>query len=212
MKTIVWEMDDFSVLRSRPDLLRQLKEMYPKLKVSMFTIPFDYEAEKSQVRLQRDEALKFIHDNLDWIQIIPHGLIHLPKEFAYADKQAMKMAMKAIDEQFKKDGLPYVKGFKAPYWLWNQDVIDVLDDEGWFGAIDPAQPQMLKTKKFYRYKYGINLPFWEAQDEVLKLHGHMSPPSPNNIDDNFVNLTKMPRDSEFKFVTDFIDEKDTNLS
>jgi hypothetical protein len=206
MKTIVLDFDDYSVLRSRPDLLRQLKEFYPNLKVSMFTIPFDYEYEMSHLRLNRDEALKFIHNNLDWIQIIPHGVAHLPEEFKHADRTAMIMAMDAIDEQFKKDGLPYVKGFKAPYWLWNKDVVAALDDKGWFGAVDPNQPNMPRTKRYYQYQYSIADPFWMAKEDVLKIHGHMTPPSENNIDHCFLNLMKMPKDAEFKFVTDFIEE------
>jgi hypothetical protein len=209
MKKIVLDFDDYSILRSRPDLMKQLKEFYPGLKVSMFTIPYDYEYETSDLRLFRDEALKYIHENLDWIQIIPHGLLHKPREFELADKEAMELSLKAIDDQFKRDGLPYVKGFKAPYWLWNQDVVDVLDREGWFGAVDPNQPQMIRTKRYYEYTDSIDTPFWKVDKEIYKLHGHMTLPSSNNIDDCFLNLMKMPRDAEFYFVTDFIDENNS---
>lgn len=204
---VVLDFDDFSVLRSRPDLLRTLKEYYPNLKVSMFTIPFDYEAEMSDQRLIRDTCLKFIHENLDWIQIIPHGLMHIPQEFLYCDKETMEMTLQGIDEAFKKDGLPYEKGFKAPYWLWNQQVVDVLDSHGWWGAIDPNQPQMLRTKKYYEYAHSIDTPFWlDKESKILKLHGHMSPPSMNNIEDCLLNLFKLPSDAEFGYVTDYLCE------
>lgn len=125
------DFDDFSVLRNRMDLLLELKEHYPEMKVSMFTIPYDYEMESTQLALQRDKFLKLIKENLDWIQIIPHGLAHLPREFEKADTETTRIALKAIDEVFSKDGLPYVKGFKAPQWLWNKDVVRVLNEEGW---------------------------------------------------------------------------------
>ncbi len=64
MKQISLDFHDFSILRSRMDLLEQLKEHYPNLKVSMFTIPYDYEYETSMLRLQRDQALKRIKENL----------------------------------------------------------------------------------------------------------------------------------------------------
>lgn len=203
---VVLDFDDFSVLRSRPDLLRMIKEYYPGFKVSMFTIPFDYEYETKPVRLMRDSCLKFIHENLDWIQIIPHGLTHIPREFENCDKKTMQMSLVAIDEAFKKDGLPYVKGFKAPFWLWNKEVVEVLDDNGWWGAVDPNQPGMLKTKKFYEYKYSIDTEFWKQKDSVLKLHGHMSPPSENNIEDCLLNLFKLPSNTEFGYVTDYLCE------
>lgn len=171
----------------------------------MFTIPYDYQYEISQLSLTRDKALKTLQDNLDWIQIIPHGLMHIPKEFEKCDRHTMKMSLMAIDEAFEKDGLPYEKGFKAPYWLWNQEVVDVLDENDWWGAVDPNQPDMLRTKKFFEYNYSIDTPFWEAKEEVLKLHGHMTLPDQNNIEDCFLNLMKMPRDADFVFASELIE-------
>lgn len=210
MKTICLDFDDFSVLRSRMDFLLRLKEHYPDLKVSMFTIPYDYEYEIGQLSIQRDESLKTIHENLDWIQIIPHGLMHIPEEFYQCDKHTMRLAMKAIDEAFEKDGLPYERGFKAPYWLWNQEVVDVLDEKGWWGAVDPHQPEMCKTKKTYTYTHSIEDPFWHSTNDVLKLHGHMTLPSANNIEDCFLHLMKMPRDAKFVFASELVEEHEDN--
>lgn len=201
------DFDDFSVLRSRMDLFERLKEHYPNLKVSMFTIPFDYEYETSNLRIMRSQTLERIKKNLDWIQIIPHGLSHIPREFEKADRKTMEMSLQAIDEAFNKDGLPYEKGFKAPYWLWNQDVVDVLNENGWWGATDPNQPSMLKTKRYFEYSHSIDTPFWQSKNDIWKLHGHMTPPSSNNIEDCFLNLMKIPHDAEFHFVTDFINEE-----
>lgn len=204
MTKICLDFDDFSVLRNQMDLLLELKSHYPGLKVSMFTIPYDYEVEQSQLNLQRPKQLQLIKDNLEWIQIIPHGLMHIPREFEKADKETTKMALRAIEEAFSKDGLPFVKGFKAPYWLWNKDVVEVLDSEGWWGAVDPRQ-DMQKTKKFYTYSHSISevIP---KDKEVLKLHGHISPPSENNIEECFLNLMKMPHDATFVFATDLLEE------
>lgn len=207
MKTISLDFDDFSVIRSRMDLLLELKSHYPNLKVSMFTIPYDYEYEMGQLALNRDKMLETIHENLDWIQIIPHGLMHIPDEFKNCDKHTMRLALKGIDEVLTKDKLPYVKGFKPPFWLWNQDVIDVLDEKGWWAAIDRNQKDSLRTKRYYQYTHSIDEPFWKSNNDVLNLHGHMTTPSRNNIEDCFLNLMKMPRDAEFKYVTEFIKEE-----
>jgi peptidoglycan/xylan/chitin deacetylase (PgdA/CDA1 family) len=147
-----------------------------------------------------------LRKNLDWIQIIPHGLTHFESEFAKAEKETVKLALKAIDDIFTKDKIKYEKGFKAPYWQWNQDVVDVLDEEGWWGAVDPRIP-MLCTKKFYKYDYLTCEPFWVSEKEVLKLHGHIDGKSDNDIEKSFLYLMKMPVDAEFHFVTDYLEDK-----
>ena len=146
MKTISLDLDDFSILNNRMDLLMQLKESYPKLKVSLFTIPYDFAYETlPEGQILRDKTLAMIKTQLDWIELIPHGLVHFPKEFEKCDYKTMKLKVfPAIEEAFKKDCLPYVKGFKAPYWLWNEEVVRALDEEGWWGAIDKGA--QLKTR------------------------------------------------------------------
>lgn len=191
------------------DLLERLREHYPSFKLSAFTIPYDFEYEDSQFKMMRPESLARVQASLDWIQIIPHGLLHTPREFEYATREAMEAALKGIEERFTADALPYEHGFCAPFWLWTQDVVDVLDREGWWGAIDRNQPDMLAPKRSYTYSHSIDEPFWEANVDTLKLHGHMTRPSANNLEDCFVNLLKLPSDVEWCYVTDFIDETST---
>jgi len=199
------DIDDGSLLRNRYDLLLQLKEHYPELKVSLFYIPYDYEAEMTQLSLQRKNKLKLLKENLDWIELIPHGLMHIPNEFEKADRKAMELSLQAIDEAFKKDDLPYVKGFKPPFWLWNQEVVDVLDENGWWGAVDKNNPKMIKTKKYYEYTHSIYKPIPESGD--ISLHSHMTPPSLNDIGSCFVNLMKIPHNQEWCFASERVCEK-----
>lgn len=212
MKTIVLDFDDFSVLNNRLDLLLKLKESYPKLKLSLFTIPFDFEYERQPAgRILRDKTLKMIKKQLDWIELIPHGLAHIPKEFEKCTYDTMKnYVIPAIGEAFKRDKLPYVKGFKAPYWLWNAEVVKALDEEGWWGAIDRGAE--LKTKKYYEYSHNIDELYYESTYDVLKLHGHITGVSKNSIEKCFINLFKMPTDAEFKFASEMLDEKTADSS
>jgi len=199
------DFDDFSVLNNRLDLLLRLKESYPKLKVSLFTIPYDILFEKDVAgRLLRAKTLEEIKKHVDWLEFIPHGLTHFQDEFKKCTYDTMNnYIFKAIDEMFKKDGLTYVKGFKAPYWLWNEDVVRALDEKGWWGAIDKNQ-DMLKTKKIYTYTHSIDEPFSEAIGvDVIKLHGHITP-SRNGIERCLGNLFKMDSNAEFKFVSELI--------
>jgi predicted deacetylase len=207
MKTICLDFDDFSVLNNRLDLLLRLKESYPNLKISLFTIPFDFVNEKEvSGRILRDKTLEKIKEQLDWLEIIPHGLVHAPREFENCNYETMKLSMKAIDEAFKKDGLPYVKGFKAPQWLWNKDVVKALDDEGWWGAIDKNNPNMVSTKRYYVYTHSISEMYSLSNLEIIKLHGHITPYENNYIERCFTNLFKMPTDAEFKFASELVQE------
>lgn len=200
------DIDDPSVLHSGLDYWLKLKEHYPDFKVSLFWIPFDPHTEVSQLRLMRDEKIKELKDNLDWIQLIPHGLNHIPREFEKCDYHTMKdLVLPAIRECFDRDGLPFEKGFKAPYWLWNEEVIRALDDAGWWSATDRNDPKMLKTKRNYTYTHSIDEPFWLSTNDTLNLHGHLDGVSSNDMEKCFLNLLKLPTDVEWRFVTDFIE-------
>lgn len=203
----VLDFDDWSVLNNRLDLLLKLKESYPKLKVSLFTIPYDAAFEMDvSAQIMRDKTLEEIHKHLDWMQIIPHGLVHMPREFEKCDYATMKQVMEAIDIQFKKDKLPYVKGFKAPFWLWNDEVVKCLDDEGWWGAVDRKMNHQPRTKKFYMYNHSIDEPFSKSTGfDLMKLHGHITPDK-NGIDRCFTNLFKMDPEAEFIFASECLEE------
>lgn len=203
------DIDDGSTVRTRYDLLRRLIERYPNIKISLFWIPFDFEMEMAQlVRMYRDMRMKELKELLATgnVELIPHGITHVSKEFEKADKYACKLALKAIDDVMSKDELPYVKGFKAPFWLYNQNLVDELDKEGWWLAVDRNQPNALKTKKYFQYNYSIHEPFWESKEEVWKLHGHMLG-TENDLEECFLNLYKIPRTATFKFASELLDEK-----
>lgn len=202
------EFHDWSVLNNRLDLLYKIKEHYPNFKVSMFTIPFDSRFELDTQKIYRKQALKEIKKNLDWIQIIPHGLTHIDREMENCDYELFKKSvMPSIKEVFDRDELPFEKGFCAPYWLWNEDVVRALDEEGWWGAIDRNQPDMLSTKKFYKYSHSLEEPFWLSTNEIVKLHGHIDGTSANDIERCITNMMKIPVDAEWHFITDFLEER-----
>lgn len=207
MKKVSLDLHDFSILRNRLDILEEIKSHFPDFKVSLFTIPFDYEYETGTMRLSKDEFLQKIRKNLSWMQFIPHGALHLPREFENCDAWTMNMYLDNVEAEFSKQGLPMEKGFCAPYWLWNQDVVSALNEKGWWGAVDRNQPTMIRPKRWYQYTHSIDEPFWESTNEVLNLHGHMTKPSSNDLESCMLNILKLPVDTEWHFVTDFINER-----
>ena len=199
------DLDDWSVVNNRMDLLLKIKERYPGFKVSVFAVPVDEPMNWGPYTMRR-YALKKIKQNLDWIQIIPHGLLH------NSSSEMQKVKYRKFKEEllphirglFEKDGLPYEKGFKAPHWRWNRHIVRALNEEGWWGAVDPRQPAMLTTNKFYQYSYAINHPF--PLEGIVKLHGHVYG-TRNDLELCLNNLFRIPQDAEWHFVTDFLEEK-----
>jgi hypothetical protein len=197
-------LHDFSILNNHLDTLERLREYYPSLKVSMFTIPNDLRYEREGE--ERRSALERVKSSLDWIELIPHGLYHNSAETAgWEYGQFKNEIIPTIKSRFDKDGLPFVKGFCAPHWKWSKDVVDALDELGWWGAIDPRQ-NMPRTRRFFAFSHSIETPFYE-DDGDYKLYGHVNGTSANDLDRCFDNLLRIPRDAQWCFASEFVEEE-----
>lgn len=196
------DLHDFSVVHNRLLWLLTLKKQFPDFKVSLFTVPKDKPEDWGPYTI-RNEYLDELKKNLDWIQIIPHGLSHERTEFSKKSVEGFKQSMKDIEQAFNADGLPYEKGFCAPHWRWSKGVVEALNENGWWGAVDRRQPEMLKPDKFYQYEYCLDEEW--PYDKDLKLHGHIFG-TPNDLGKNFDKLMALPSDTEWCFVTDFLEE------
>lgn len=203
-KIVVLDIDDFSVEVNNLYYLDLMKKTYPKFKVSMFYIPFDYQNYDRLMDFQRQDVARMIRERLDWIELIPHGLTHTKQEMMEIKDDDYETIFKAIREGFDHYGFPMVKGFKAPQWLYKQNLVDYLDSKGWWMAVDRNVPTAPKTNKYYQYTHSIHEPFWlSAQDEV-RLHGHISLPSANNFTGNLTNLMKIGPETEWKFISEVV--------
>jgi hypothetical protein len=195
------DLHDFSAVHCRLEVLFALKDYFKDFKVSLFTVPIDEKKDWGS-SLIREDNLTIIKNNLDWMQIIPHGLQHNGSEMASCDYFTFKeQIIPSIEEAFNKDGLPFVKGFVAPHWRWTEGVVRALDEQGWWGAID-RDKVIPCPKKYYQYNYLLNEPFYDSQED-LKLHGHIYG-TKNDVGKCFNNLLKLPKDTEWHFVTDFL--------
>ncbi len=200
------DLHDFSITHNRIDILLKLKKHFPKFKVSLFTIPDECSSDWGPY-LVRNEALKQVKRNLDWMEIIPHGLHHTGSEcLAWNERYVDDHVLPTIKKQFYKDGLRFAKGFVAPHWRWTGGVVRALDKNGWWGAVD-RDKVMPYTKWFYKYNFLLDEPFWESDLQVLKLHGHMYGTN-NDIGRCFNNLLKLPKDTEFVFASELLEEND----
>lgn len=206
-KTVSLDFHDFSVENNNLYYLDQLKRMYPKLKVSMFYVPFDAAYFDRLLDFQRQEAIGEIKKRLDWIELIPHGVSHGDQEFLNLINDRPEdydIIFRGIEEAFKTYDLPMVKGFCAPQWLYKPSLVEYLDSKGWWMAVDRNQPLSLRTKKFYEYSHSIDEPFWLSNQDNLRLHGHISKPSLNDLPSNIFNIMKVNPEAEWKFVSENI--------
>ncbi len=196
------DLHDWSVVHNGLDLLLRLKEIYPTLKVSLFAVPIDERHDFGQ-SLIRSAMLEKIKKNLDWLQFIPHGLYHNGSEMKHMDYHHFKdNVIPSIEKAFNHDGLPFEKGFCAPHWRWSSGVVKALNELGWWGAVDRRQPNMLSTKRFYRYSHCIDE---ELVGETLKMHGHVYGTS-NDLERCLDNIKHLPPDIEWYFITDFLED------
>lgn len=211
MKTISLDLHDFSLENNQFFYLKQLKELYPDIKFSMFYIPIDQQYHNRLMDLQRDMVLNEIRNAVKegWLELIPHGLMHIFGEFKNASYEDMELILKAYKQHFKQLKLPYVKGFCAPNWLMSDEAIKCLDDNKWWYALDKNQLKMIKAKKNYTYNWDIKDPFPKDLNNVLG-HGHISLPSLNAVELSFKNLVKIPHDYKWKFVSERMNEKNTS--
>ena len=184
------DLDDWSVRNNYMDLLLALKQTYPHFKVSLFAVPDDIKHRHGEKVLPKD-----------WMQIIPHGLHHNSAEAKkWTYDQFRNEIIPAIKKAFDADGIEFVRGFKAPHWGWNKEVVRALDDEGWWGAVHPGL-KMILPKKYYAFTYSIDdFPL----EETLKLHGHLNGTSKDDLEKCLPNLLRLPLDTEWRFITDFI--------
>jgi hypothetical protein len=173
----------------------------------MFYIPADAQFGGRLMPEMKEEAKKLIVDavNAGYVELIPHGLTHIPREFENASYDDMAMTLKAYEEHFKELGVPYVKGFKAPYWLMSKEALKCLDDNDWWLAIDRNQPDCPKAKRNYVYSWDIKDLFPKEQEHV-RGHGHISLPSANNLPDCIPNLSRIPQDYTWRFISEVMDE------
>lgn len=202
---VVLDIDDFNFVYPRMDVLLTLREYFPNFKASLFTIPVATKCDYGAY-LIRSETLKEIKGCLDWLQIIPHGFIHNGSEMKNMDYLTFKTTLSSIKEIFDKDGIPFVKGFKCPHWRCSNDVIKVLDEENWWGAVLREEKELF-PKRFYRYNFLLNEPFWDSGLEVLKLHSHLYG-TKNDLGLNMDKLLKLPVDTEFRYVTDYLEDRE----
>lgn len=188
LRETVFDLDDFCDNAPDWELLFDLKEQFPKLKVTLFTIP----------GVSSAEYLKDFSD-LDWIELAVHGWGHDPNQecLMWSEDEAHGLMMMA--EQM---GV-FVKGFRPPGWQISPLVLKVLKRRGYWVAVH---------EKDHMLVHEMEIPHFVAHGNPQSVHGHMQPihqdnPYLRNGLRQLIEERGFPwdQDTEFRFVSDVLD-------
>lgn len=176
-KMIVFDLDDFMTdgENNCMDRLLQMKEKYPKLKVTLFTI------------LGRSDSgvIKDLQ-KYKWIEFAAHGYYHyLNDEVLKWDSYEWENIIDIYNEN------NFTKLFKAPNWDMNMYGYLMLKNNGWTVAVRKDQikglPEGMRYYCFETTPHSVHGHTWLLEDHEKKGW--------------FKDWNK---DSEFEFVSNFI--------
>lgn len=193
----VLDLDDFSPLYSRLDLLLELREYFPKFKISLFTVP-NYHAAFS---LDKHEAWCSQVRGLNFVELLPHGYTHEKGEFLKITALGARLKILKAEKMFQRVGLPIKKIFKAPHWQINRSTYSALAGLHYQIADHPEHltPQELLC---YQYNWSLNEPVPDLA--VLKGHGHVENSCGNGLEECMANIRKLPRDTTFMTISEYM--------
>lgn len=204
---VVLEFDDFSPVKHEFSLLETLREHYPKIKFSMFTVPWEVRF-GDQAPITDTKALpwvKGVQNATDWIEIELHGLNHTPLEFAMLGKDEAWKRITIAEKMFQNRKVTLQKIFKAPYWMLSDEARQTAESMG-YTVIDDH---------YYNWNLKDLCPFTDEQ--IIKdagyivAHGHITNDGCDNaIGDVFPKLMRLPPETEFIFLSQYLKEKNTN--
>ena len=146
--SLVFDLDDLCDEFDPYEELVALKGRFPGLKVTLFAIP----GRCSPELLER-------YRQVPWVELAVHGYHHAATEcvtWGYAE---------ANDRLEELEVAGWMKLFKAPGWLANEEVYQALQDRGWAVADNIKFCELWGDAELERYVYNANR-------DVTSIHGH----------------------------------------
>jgi hypothetical protein len=115
--------------------------------------------------------------------------------------------------EFMDAGLPLVKGFKAPNWRYNKNLVKVLAEKGFWLAVYNEGHHRGNAGgievPIHAWNWDIGTPI--PATDFLYAHGHVHSQSGPGayIGDCVENITKLPKDTEFIFLGEHMQTQPT---
>lgn len=191
------DFDDFSPLNSRLDLIDQIRQRYPKFKVTMFTIPWDIRFSidtkgtpitEERFRWWVDVVKNGIKEG--WLEIMLHGLTHAPHEFEKLTYTEARNRILVGRKMFENVGIECKPYFKAPQWLIS---------EGGKKAVKDSNMTLVED-----HYYNWNLKDHMPEGDNLIAHGHVQDElsTQNGMEQSLFKLFEVPEDAEWVFLSE----------
>jgi hypothetical protein len=166
------------------DVLQTLKDINPKFKATLFTIPMEMTL----------ELVNWAEINRDWIELAWHGFSHhsnyecseMPYEDFFLLYNTQLRLMPALDKVM-------VRGFKAPGWQISDDIYRWLADHGWWVA----------DQEYNNGRRPKDLPVYLINDKSI--HTHTWNCVGNGVYELFDELAlKAKEGTDWKFVSEVV--------
>lgn len=198
---VVFALDDFCwQYRECISYLEELNDYFDNFKVSLFTIPC-YEKVPLSSHWDYLSNVKFKSEH------ILHGYYHTIAEFQYLNKFQSADYIEYGIKEFKKCGIPIIKGFKGPNWKFSEGLVEQLKFMGfWLATYRPMNIDGLKT---YDWSWDVGSKE-RPEGDVIHAHGHtynLSGPG-KGIGESMENIkNQLPKNIEFLFISEFMKER-----
>jgi len=134
LSNCVFDLDDFYFQHDRNALseLFYLKTLYPKMKVTLFTVPNHADSPFKEMR----RFIELVRPHSSWIQLACHGWTHdTPIEAKEWDEDKTREVLDGWESLRAFDRDPLVRrGFKAPGWQISEATYRVLVERDYWVA------------------------------------------------------------------------------
>lgn len=177
---MVVDFDDFYTEKGF-DLLKQLKDINPFFKVTLFSIPA-----KNTPDFFKKVA------NEDWIELALHGWKHIHLECRDWTAKNVIDYIFLINKEYPNI---FVRGFKPPHWTMSREAIDTFLSAGYWLSLHPKS-------EYYQELLNVGAPIYRFTKESR--HGHIDWGG-DSLKNNFIywkNTIKGER--VFKFISEVI--------
>lgn len=207
-KKVIFEFDDLHFLEPENclSMIDIMVNMYPKIKLSFFTIPY---LKDKAIYENKEFCFRLLdHINNNNVRLGIHGLQHTTEEFknlTYGD--ALEKLMNAEDVMQLAE-LPYAMAFKGPHWGINEETIVALkalrfthlyNHTDYWHLDKVALDNGLKVEY---YNWNLKDEFKEKNVQIYIAHGHTHNVCGNGIEESMERMVRFidREDPEFLFI------------
>lgn len=185
------------------DHVIRLVEVFPQIKVSLFTVPMLRQSPLWDDRQWCDRVRALCERGN--LEIARHGLYHTQEEYRHCDYDYAIKSLLIGDRILDESGIPYVKVFRGPHWGINDATVRALNELGYthlYNHVDHASIGRNFLGRVIYYNWNLAHP---APDfRLLIAHGHTHDVCGNGIAQAFEKVSSLitQRNPKFLFASE----------